>query len=91
MRRIRDLVELAGLINSKLSEQEQKEAFCDFLLQDMRTLKGRDLSPYLSECFFDKSHGVEVLTFRFPMGAHIFNSCVGNLKSDGDNRDNTDM
>lgn len=87
---MRDLVGLAGLINSNLSEQEQKEAFCDLLLQDMRTMKGTDLAPYLSECFFDKPHEVEILVFRFPMDAHVFNPSIGDLKSDGHNGDNTD-
>ena len=34
---------------------------------------------------------VQVLTISFPMGTHVFDSGVSNIKGDGDNRDNTDM
>lgn len=86
-----DLVELASSINPELPEKKQKEEFCDLLLEKLRILKGMDLAPYLSECFFDKLRQVQVLTISFPMGTHVFDSGVSNIKGDGDNRDNTDM
>lgn len=86
-----DLVELASSIDPELPEQKQKEEFCGLLLKKLKILKGRDLAPYLSECFLDKLQKVEVLILRFPMETHVFDSCISNIKGDGGNGDNTDM
>ncbi len=80
---MKDLVELANSINHELPEKEQKEKFFDLLLQEFQKLKGRDVAPYLSECYFDMVHPGEVLIFRFPMGAHIFDSYGSDIEDDG--------
>ena len=86
---LKDLVELANSINRGLPEKEQREKFCDLLLQEFQKLKGRDLAPYLSECYLNLLQPGEVLTLRFPIGAHIFDSTGCNIEANraGENTD----
>ncbi len=39
---MKDLIELANLIDRELPEKEQKEEFCDLFLKELGTLKGTD-------------------------------------------------
>ena len=40
---VRDFVELASSIDQSLPIMKQKEIMCDALLEDLRSIKGRDL------------------------------------------------
>lgn len=80
---MKSLIELANSIDRELPEMKQREKFCDSLLQELQTLKGRDLAPYLSKCYFDRLQPGEVLILKFPVGAHVFDSRISDFKSDG--------
>lgn len=41
VREMKDLIELANLIDRELPEKKQKEEFCDLFLKELGTLKAR--------------------------------------------------
>lgn len=46
---------------------KQKEIICDALLEDLRSIKGRDLAPYLLECVFDTIEPGTRIVLKFPI------------------------
>ena len=54
---------------------------CDALLEDLQNLKGRDLAPYLLDCAFDVVQPGMRFVLKFPMGAHIVNPFICQVKS----------
>lgn len=86
---MRDFVKLASTIND-LPEAKQREIICDVLLEDLQTLKGRDLAPYLLECAFDVVGPGMRFVLKFPMGLHIPDSRISQVKNNGFRRDNAD-
>lgn len=80
---MRDIVELANSVNMNLSEMERREKFCDLLLEEAKTLKGRDLAFYLSEFVFDFVNPGVRLTLKFPVRTHIFDPTGGKGETDG--------
>ena len=87
---MKDLIELANLIDRELPEKEQKEEFCDLFLKELGTLKGTDLAPSLSECVFDMDVPGTMIVLKFPVGAHVFDSFKGKLEGNGLGRNDTD-
>ena len=77
---MRDLIEMANTIDKSLSDRERREKFCDLLLEEFRTLKGKDLAPYLSEFVFDMVQPGTRITLKFPIGTHVINSKSGDIK-----------
>lgn len=81
MKRMKDFVELANMVDRSLPEYEQKEAFCDLLLKELTKMKGRDLAPYLVDCSIDLSQQpAQRLLIRFPLAAHVFNPAVCDIE-----------
>lgn len=80
---MRDIVELANSVDRNLPEMKRREKFCDLLLEEARSLKGRDLAYYLSEFVFDFVVPGVRLTLKFPVSTHIFDSPGGKGKTDG--------
>lgn len=69
---MRDLIELAHSTNKDLSPRQRRTELCDLLLEELKTLIGADLEPYLSEFVFDTIAPGTKIVLRFPIGAHIF-------------------
>lgn len=69
---MRDLIELAHSINKDLSPRQRRTELCDLLLEELKTLTGADLEPYLSEFVFDTIMPGTKIVLRFPIGSHIF-------------------
>lgn len=80
---MRDIIELANSVDRNLPEMKRREKFCDLLLEEAKTLKGRDLAYYLSECVIDLVVPGVRLTLKFPTGTHIFDPPGGKGKTDG--------
>lgn len=79
---MRDIVELANSVDRNLPEMQRREKFCDLLLEEAKTLKGRDLAHYLSEFVFDLVVPGVRLTLKFPVSTHIFDSPGGKGETD---------
>lgn len=79
---MQDFVKLAHTIDG-MPAMKQREIVCDALLKDLQTLKGRDLAPYLLECTFDVVEPGTRFVLKFPMGSHIPDSFIGQVKKDG--------
>lgn len=88
---MRDFVEFANSIDTKLPVTQQREIVCDALLEDLQNLKGRDLAPYLLECTFDVVEPGARFVLKFPMGTHISDPLISQVKNNGIQRDNTDL
>lgn len=71
---MKDLIGQALEIDRNLSEKERKEKLCSILLAELRTLKGKELVPYLSEFVLDTVNPGTKIVLRFPIGTHIFDS-----------------
>lgn len=80
---MRDLVEIANSISTDLLPEKRREEFCNIFLQELQTLKGKDLAPYLSEFVFDMIEPGTRVVLKFPIGAHVFDSPGGQLKVNG--------
>lgn len=80
---MRDLVEIANSISTDLPPAKRREEFCDIFLQELQTLKGRDLAPYLSEFVFDMVEPGTRVILKFPIGAQVFDSPCCQLKENG--------
>ena len=77
---MKDLVMMASMIDKNLSEHERRVRLCELLLEELGTLKGRDLEPYLSEFVFDMVVPGTVIRLKFPVEAHVFNPLFSNIK-----------
>ncbi len=88
---MRDFVELVNSVDPKLPVIRQKEVVCDALLEDLQALRGRDLAPCLLECAFDTVEPGLRIVLKFPLGTHIVNPLIGQIKSNGLNRDNANF
>ena len=73
---MRDFVELASSIDQSLPIMKQKEIMCDALLEDLSSIKGRDLVPYLLECVFDTIEPGTRIVLKFPLRTHIMDSLI---------------
>ncbi|MDO4327011.1 MAG: hypothetical protein Q4E24_13425 [bacterium] len=80
---MRDLIELANSIDRDLAPKKRREVFCDLLLEELKTLKGRDLAPYLSEFVFDMVVPGTRVVLKFPVRAHVVDSFEGDSKDYG--------
>lgn len=69
---MRDLTELADSIDGRLSHQNRKIALCKLLLEELKTLEGKDLAPYLSDFIYDMVKHETKIVLRFPDDAPIF-------------------
>ncbi|WP_313583968.1 hypothetical protein [Lacrimispora sp.] len=76
---MRDLVELATSVDPNLPLGKWREEVCDLLLQELQTLKGKDLAPYLSEFAFDMREPGTRIILKFPIEAHVFDSLEKDL------------
>lgn len=70
---MRDFVELANSIDPNLSLKDRRVKFCDLFLEELQTLRGRDLEKCLEECVFDLMMPGTRIVLRFPLGSHVFN------------------
>jgi len=70
---MKDFVELANSIDPNLPLKERRVKFCDLFLEELRTLRGRDLEMCLEECVFDLMMPGTKIVLRFPLGSHVFN------------------
>ena len=68
-----DLVTLAKSIDPNLPEEARRVKFCDLFLEELKTLRGRDLEKCLEECVFDLMMPGTRMVLRFPVGSHVFN------------------
>ncbi len=87
---MQDFAKLANAVIG-LPEMKQREIICNALLEDLQTLKGRDLAPYLLDCTFDMVEPGTRFVLKFPMGTHIPNPFISQVKNDGLRRDNADL
>lgn len=71
---MKDLMKMANEANEKArSKKEETELFTDSLLEELKKMKGTDISPYLS-CEYDVIHRQYVVTLRIPSSADVFNT-----------------
>lgn len=77
---MRDLVELVNSVDKNLPSNIRRDKICELLLQELQTLKGSDLSPYLSEFVFDMVQPGTRIVLKFPIGTHITDAQVSNFK-----------
>lgn len=77
---MKDLIAIANEAkeNSK-NEKEEIRVFAEKFLDELKEMKGTDISPYLS-CSLDVIHCNYVVKLTIPTTANIFNSRVSNAE-----------
>lgn len=72
---MKDLLSMAYEIHEKgQTERGAMEAFAEEFLEELKKLKGTDISPYLS-CQLDVVHMNYIVKLTIPTTANIFNTC----------------
>lgn len=82
---MRDLYEMALQVETdygELPKRKKKEILCDLLLEELKSLKGRELAPYLSELVFDMVEPGTRIVLKFPVGSYIFDTMQSKFKDD---------
>lgn len=71
---MRDILEITNEANEKGKDEKQiTNLFAEYLLDELRKMKGTDISQYLS-CELDIIKQQYVITLKLPIAADIFNS-----------------
>ena len=77
---MKDLMQIANEANEQgKNEREVTELFATKLLDELKKMKGTDISPYLS-CEFDIIRKQYVVTLKLPVTANIFNTIGSDSK-----------